>query len=247
MDTYYTSVVFWILAFVGVILTGISKSGFAGGAGVVAVPILALIMPVPQAAALMLPLLIIMDIKAIHLYHKHIDRTVLMAIIPAALAGIAIGSVLLTYTPGNLLQLALGIISIVFALWQSLAPFFGRLPGAGLLWGCISGVTSTLIHAGGPPINIYLISRQIPKLTWLATSAIFFGVMNVIKVVPYSLTGQWHLELFWLSLLLIPAAYFGIWLGHRIQHKFSEQHFMQICRALLLISGVLLLGKGLFE
>lgn len=245
MDPLFSSIIFWVLATIGVILTGISKSGFAGGAGVVAVPILALIMPIPQAAALMLPLLILMDIKAIHIYRKHMDIAALKAIIPAALIGILLGSLLLTYTPGYILQLTLGVISIVFASWQSLTPIFGRMKGAGILWGMVSGVTSTLIHAGGPPINIYLISKGLPKLTWLATSAIFFGVMNLIKVVPYTLTGQWHLELFWLALILMPVAYLGIWLGHKIQHTFSEAHFMKICRILLFVSGIILLAKAL--
>jgi uncharacterized membrane protein YfcA len=247
MDTLYTSVLFWILAVLGVLLTGISKSGFAGGAGVVAVPILALVMPVPQAAALMLPLLIVMDIKAIQLYRQHINVSVLMSIVPAALLGIFIGSLLLAYTSGTFLQITLGVISILFASWQSLTPFFGRMRGAGVLWGTISGITSTLIHAGGPPINIYLIAKALPKLTWLATSAIFFGTMNAVKVIPYSLTGQWSLEILWLSLILIPAAYLGIWLGHKIQHRFNEQHFMNICRALLFISGVLLLAKSALQ
>ncbi|MGK0444972.1 MAG: putative membrane protein YfcA [Bermanella sp.] len=247
MEPIYTSLLFWLLATLGVILTGISKSGFAGGAGVVAVPILALVMPVPQAAALMLPLLIVMDIKAIHLYRKHIDKTVLLSIVPAALIGIAIGSLLLTYTPGHVLQITLGVISIMFACWQSLTPLFGKMRGAGIFWGGISGITSTLIHAGGPPINIYLIAKALPKLTWLATSAIFFGVMNIVKVIPYSLTGQWNAEILWLSLILVPVAYLGIWLGHKVQHRFSEQHFMKICRVLLFVSGVLLLTKAFLE
>lgn len=244
MDALYSSVLFWILAIIGVIITGISKSGFAGGAGVVAVPILALVMPVPQAAALMLPLLIIMDMKAVHLYWRHLDVKVLVSIIPAALVGILIGSLLLTNSSGLILQITLGIISILFACWQSLTPYLGRMRGAGILWGSISGVTSTLIHAGGPPINIYLVAKGLPKLTWLATSAIFFGVMNIVKIIPYSLTGQWSIDIFWLSLLLVPAAYFGIWLGHLIQHRFSDAYFMKICRGLLFISGTMLLGKA---
>lgn len=243
MESLYTSVIFWILAITGIIITGISKSGFAGGAGVVAVPILALVMPVPQAAALILPLLIVMDIKAVHLYWRHLNVKVLMDIIPAALFGILIGSLLLTNSSGLILQITLGVISILFACWQSLTPYFGRMRGAGIFWGSISGITSTLIHAGGPPINIYLISKGLPKLTWLATSAIFFGVMNIVKVIPYSFTGQWSIDLLWLSLILVPIAYFGIWLGHLIQHHVSEAYFMKICRGLLFISGTILLGK----
>ena len=133
MESLYTSVIFWILAITGIIITGISKSGFAGGAGVVAVPILALVMPVPQAAALILPLLIVMDIKAVHLYWRHLNVKVLMEIIPAALFGILIGSLLLTNSSGLILQITLGVISILFACWQSLTPYFGRMRGAGIL------------------------------------------------------------------------------------------------------------------
>lgn len=245
METLLSNPLFWILAVSGVVLTGISKSGFAGGAGVVAVPLLALVMPVPLAVFLMLPLLLAMDVKTIQYYYHHASRADLRRVIPAAIAGIVVGGLLLGRLPDDMLKLMLGLISIVFALWQQLAPVLGRMRGAGWLWGGLSGLTSTLIHAGGPPINIYLIARQLPKLTWLATAGIFFGIMNAIKVVPYLMTGQWTIKTFVTSLLLLPVALFGTWLGRHIQGRIPDRQFMLCCRALLLASGLLLMAQVL--
>lgn len=245
METLIASPLFWLLAATGVTLTGISKSGFAGGAGVVAVPLLALVMPVPLAVFLMLPLLLVMDVKTIQYYWRHADWPVLRAVLPAAIAGIAVGGLLLGELPEDTLKLLLGLISILFALWHRLAPLLGNMKGGGWLWGGISGLTSTLIHAGGPPINIYLIAKQLPKLTWLATAGIFFGALNTIKVLPYLLTGEWTLHTLYLSLVLLPVALLGTWLGKHIQGRISDRHFMLSCRALLLAAGCLLLAQAI--
>lgn len=237
---------FWLLAVVGVILTGISKSGFAGGAGVVAVPLLALVMPLQQAVALMLPLLIAMDVQAIRYYRHDLSRIELSRIIPAATVGILAGGLLMGLLPESQLQLGLALICIVFALWQSIAPKLAAFRGAAWFWGGLSGLTSTLVHAGGPPINIYLIGRRLPKVEWLATTAVFFGAMNVIKIVPYAMVGEWDQTLLLLSLVLFPAAWLGVWLGKAIQTRVQENDFLLLCRVLLFISGILLLFKAVY-
>jgi uncharacterized membrane protein YfcA len=244
-----SSPLFWGLAIVGVLLTGISKSGFAGGAGVIAVPLLSLVIPVPVAATLMLPLLIVMDAKSLHYYCRSVDWQVLKKIVPAALVGIIAGAYLLGELPSNLLQLLLGIFCIAFALWKKLTPILGRLPYAGLMWGSVSGLTSTLLHSGGPPINIYLATRQLPKRNWLATAAVFFAIMNVIKIIPYSLTGQWQSDLpvsslLMIDLVLLPISLIGVWLGYRLQAKINEEHFMLACKGLLFFSGAGLLSSA---
>lgn len=245
MDLVSSSPLFWGLAILGVILTGISKSGFAGGAGVVAVPLLALVAPVDVAVALMLPILLLMDLRTIAYYWQHRDTSELRRLLPAAVLGIALGGWLLTWVSPTVLTLTLGVISLLFAFWQKLAPIVAKLPGSAWLWGGTAGVTSTLIHAGGPPLNMYLIGRQLPKLSWLATAGVVFGVMNLIKLVPYTLAGLWSRDLLLSALLLAPAAYLGVYLGYRLQHHLDERVFVLICRWLLALSGVLLLIKSI--
>jgi len=240
---YFDSPLFWLLAFTGVVLTGISKSGFAGGAGVVAVPLLSLIMPVQQAAALMLPLLLVMDAKTVRLYWHAVNQREIRAIALAALAGIALaGSAMASFTSSTL-QWILGLFCILFASWQPLTPLLGKLPGAAYIWGTLSGISSTLLHAGGPPISIYFLSKKISKKVWLAQAALFFAMMNAVKLIPYSMNEVWQLDFLLLDLVLLPFAILGVYLGHKIQAHLSEAIFTLSCRVLLGVAGTLLLLK----
>lgn len=246
-ELYDTSFLFILLTLIGVIFTGISKSGFAGGSGVVAVPILALIIPISHAAILILPLLIIMDVKTIQYFRKQVAIKEVMMVVPAAIVGIAIGGYMLGSLDPKILQLSLGVLCVVFAVWQKLAPILGKMKGAGILWGGVSGVTSTLIHSGAPPFNIFMISRGLPKEAWIATAGVFFFVMNCLKIIPYSMIGEWTLPILWTSVAFIPVALLGTYLGKVMQSRISEQVFMRLCRAFLFISGLILVYKGLIS
>jgi uncharacterized membrane protein YfcA len=239
----FDSPVFWLLAIIGVLLTGISKSGFAGGAGVVAVPLLSLIMPVQHAAAIMLPLLLVMDAKTVRLYWQSINLRELKSIMLAALVGITLAGSAMGSLSSTSLQWILAIFCILFASWQQLTPLLGKLPGAAYIWGTLSGISSTLLHAGGPPISIYFLSKGISKKVWLAQAAVFFAMMNVIKLIPYSMNNAWHKDFLILDLILLPIAIMGVFLGHKIQAYLSEAAFALSCRALLAITGVALLLK----
>lgn len=236
---------FWPVATLGVIITGICKSGFAGGGGVVAVPLLAMVIPAEYAASFMLPLLIVMDVRTISYYRKHVSWPLIFKLLPGALVGIVIGGLMLGKVPETGLQLVLAALCFIFALWQ---PFISRIKHIqhwGHGWGGLSGLTSTLIHAGGPPINVYLVTLQIPKLTMLATTAIFFGVLNVVKIIPYTLAGTWNATALLYSAALIPVAWLGTYLGRAIQSRIDEAQFIALCKSLLLVSGAMLLIKSL--
>ena len=235
---------FWCLATVGVLLTGISKSGFAGGAGVVAVPLLALIVSIPLAVMLMLPLLLLMDVRTISYYRCHVSFLQLKIILPAGLIGVICGGLLMGYVSEHGLKMMLGGLSILFSVWQALTPHLVRVRGAALFWSLLSGITSTLIHAGGPPINIYLIGKQLDMQLWLATASVYFGMLNLAKIIPYSLLGQWNSSLLFNSLVLLPVALLGVRVGHWIQGRLPEHVFAKACRVLLFVSGVLLIVRS---
>ena len=236
---------FWLLAVVGVFLTGISKSGFAGGAGVVAVPLLALVVSPALAVTLMLPLLLVMDAQIITHHRRTLCPGELRALLPAALVGIALGSYLLTALPEAPLQLLLGGMCIAFAAVQWRRPRLAARRGLGAVMGGIAGVTSTLIHAGGPPLNMYLATRQLPRAVWLSTAAVFFASINVVKVFAYQAVDLWELDALLLSAVLLPVAVAGILAGHRIQAVLDEATFQRGVMLCLGFSGLLLIAKGL--
>ncbi len=234
---------FWILGFVGVVLTGISKSGLAGGAGVLAVPLFALVVDVPVAAAITLPLLWLMDIKTIWAYRGHIDAKLLLALCPAALVGVAIAGYFMSVIDSSSLVLLLGILSLVFAAWQDLARWLSRWSNASVIWGGLAGFSSTLLHAGGPPLSIYLLGRDTKKEAWLGTAAAFFGVLNVVKAIPYTINEQWSVQQWWVSLSFIPVAWFGVWLGIQLAKMISQSMFTAVARSMLALAGVMLIFR----
>jgi len=239
------SPLFWLLAIIGVLLTGISKSGLAGGAGVLAVPLLALQVPVPVAVAITLPLLWLMDIKTVYNYRDAIKPEVLLRLCPPAFIGVAIGGWLLGEIEVDRLELLLGVLSILFASWQSLTYWFTKFTGAAVLWGMLAGLFSTLLHAGGPPLSVYFLGNKTTKRAWLGTAAFFFGLINLVKAVPYTLNNQWSMEQWQVSLLLLPVAWLGVKLGIALAKRINQARFTLIARSFLALAGVLLIYKGL--
>lgn len=237
------SPLFWTLALLGTLFTGISKSGFAGGAGVVAVPLLAFVIPAPLAAALVLPLLILMDVRILKLYRSHLQMSGIRRLLFAALIGIGLGGTALASLPEEGLLILLACFSLLFSFWHQLSPILGRIPGSAFIWGSLSGLSSTLLHAGGPPVAIYFMGQQISKSQWLAQAGIFFAAMNLIKLIPYSLNEVWSWQMGWVVLALSPFAWLGVWLGYRLQAHVNEAGFLMICRGLLFCSGLGLLIK----
>jgi uncharacterized membrane protein YfcA len=83
---------FYLLAIPALLLTSVSKGGFGAGLGVLAVPLMALRLPVPQVIAIMLPIICLMDIASVWSYRGQWDATILRMTLPGALLGILLGS-----------------------------------------------------------------------------------------------------------------------------------------------------------
>lgn len=240
----------WVatLAIIGVFFTGISKSGFAGGAGVVAVPLLALVISPATAVVLVLPLLLLMDAQTIAHHRRNLAFAELIKIVPAALIGVVAGTLALGHLNDAGLKLVVGVISLIFAGVQ-LLPQTGLRASArlraplGVVMGLIAGTTSTLIHAGGPPLNIYLATLQLSRALWISTAAVFFATINASKVVSYAWVGLWNSETLLASALLAPVAIAGVYAGHRIQQRISERLFVRTVMLALGLSGLVLIAQ----
>ena len=246
---------FYPVAIAGILLTGISKGGFAGAAGI-GVPLMSMFVAPPTAAAIMLPILCAMDLFGVHAYRRRWSVNHLKALLPGALAGIVIGAFAFGTLSANAVRLIVGIIAVAFALnqWFGISQrIAARLaaersaPGrvAGTIWGALSGFTSTLAHAGGPPFAIYMLPQRLDKTVLVATSTVFFLVVNYVKLVPYAMLGQLHFGNLATSLLFAPLAPLGIWLGVRLHRRLSERTFYAISYALLFVTGLKLIWDAL--
>jgi uncharacterized membrane protein YfcA len=247
---------FYAVAVPAVMLSGVSKGGFAGGLGIMTVPLLALVSSPVQAAAVMLPILCAIDIVGLWAYRGQGDRRNLVLLLAAALVGIALGALTFRYLTADVLRVVLGAIAIGFTLrWlvQSYrAHRSGTAPapaprhtGKGSFWGVISGYTSFIAHAGGPPLSVYLLPQRLPRTTYQATTVVFFAVVNYVKLVPYALLGMFPAVNLGTSLVLMPAAIAGTFLGVWLHRRVSETLFYRICYALVFVTGAKLLFDGL--
>lgn len=242
---------FYPIAIVAILIVGISKSGFGGGLGVLAVPLMSLVIPPPQAAAILLPLLIVMDWFTIWHYRKEWHRRNLFILLPAAVLGIVLGSMFFRYLSDAHVRIMVGILAVLFVAnyffkRKNVKPHEADLP-RGLLWGSIAGFTSFGVHAGGPPVNIYLLPQQLKKSVFVGTTVLFFTIVNLIKLVPYTLLGQFNSGNLLTSLLLAPLTPLGVWLGVKLHHRVNEKLFYTLCYIFLFITGIKLLIDGFGE
>lgn len=242
-----TDPLFYAFAVPAVVILGLSKGGFAG-VGTAATPLLALYLPALEAAALLLPVLIIQDIISVYVYRRQWDASNLKSLLPGAVLGMGLGWLIAAYTSDNAIRLTVGVIGLAFVLhvWlkrASLAPTrMGR--AGGVFWGAVSGFTSFMSQAGGPPFSIYVLPQRLPKLVLVGTTTIFFAVVNALKIVPYFMLGTFTPANLTTSIALLPLAVVanlgGIWLV-RVT---PEGLFYKIAYVLLFFISLVLLWQG---
>lgn len=239
---------FYLLAVPALLVTGISKGGFGSGIGMVAVPMMALAVPVPQAAAVMLPILCLMDMVGLWTYWRRWDAVSIAVLIPASALGILVGAATFTLLSENALRLMLGIVSLVFVLhyWIGGGRRPPTRPGAaqGWFWGALSGYTSFLAHAGGPPVSMYLLPQQMEKTRLVATTVVFFAAVNYMKLLPYWWLGQLNLGNLATALTLSPLAPVGMLTGAWLLRQVSQAAFMRLCYAFVFLAGLKLTWDG---
>ncbi len=248
---------FWLAAVATALLIGVSKAGFGGGPGVIATPLLALVMPVPEAAALLLPILLLADVFTVRHYYDLVDRPSLRALLPGALLGIALGALFFRQFSDQerVLKLGIGVIALAFVLYQAVRSQLLQMveqkrpsPTAGHILGTTSGFVSTLAHVGGPPIVMYMLPQKLPRNLFVGTTAVFFFIVNLVKLIPYAWLGLLVVGNLVVTVLLLPALFIGTKLGVWLNQRFSETWFNRVVYGILLVVGIqLILGQSLIS
>ncbi|HZY67609.1 MAG TPA: sulfite exporter TauE/SafE family protein [Devosia sp.] len=241
---------FWAVAIGAVFIVGLSKSGLVGSMGMVAVPMLALVMPARDATGMMLPVLLAMDAIAIWIYRRDANWHVLRIMLPGALVGTVLGWLLWSVVTDAQVLLAVGIITVLFML-DALLPLRKRLPdtppsrGWGAFWGGAAGLTSFISHTGGPPFQIYALPLGMTPTVFSATTAFFFAIVNTSKLLPYYFLGTLSVSNLELSALLIPFGLAGVGVGVYLVRRISARAFYTIAYTLILLLGIKILYDGI--
>ena len=240
---------FYAVAIPAVLLLGISKSGFGAGFGSLAVPVMALAVTVPQAAAILMPVLLMMDLLGIAVFRKDFDKALLKFLIPFALVGTVIGALLFKLLDAKVVAGLVGALTLIFLAQRLIfPPKPDGLPPPrwlGALLGITAGFTSFIAHAGGPPISAYVIPLRLSPIKFTATMAFLFFVINLSKWVPYAWLGLLDMRNMSTSLLLLPLVPIGVWIGVRFARRVSPVMFYRLLYGGMFITGCKLLWDGL--
>ena len=239
---------FYAVAVPAVLLMGLSKSGFLMGFGSLATPLLALALPVPQAAAVMMPLLLAMDVTGVRQLWAHRDRDLLRLLLPAGLIGTAVGALLFGVLSTRAVATVVGALTLLFLAQRLLFPPRKDAPPpprpVGFVLGIAGGFTSFVAHAGSPPMAAYVLPLRLSPLRLTATMAVLFGALNLSKWVPYAALGLFDQRNLLTSLVLLPLAPLGVWLGIWATHRIAADWFYRIAYFGMFLTGCKLLWDG---
>ena len=214
-----------------------------------AVPLMSLIIAPPQAAAIMLPVLCAMDAMGVWVYRRAWSGQALKIVIPAAAVGIGIGTLSFGALNADMIRLLVAAVALSFSLnWLlnrgRLHPPAPSNPLKGGFWGALAGFTSFIAHAGGPPLNVYLLPLRLEKSVYIGTCVIFFATINLAKIPSYYWLGQFTPENLLTAAALLPLVPVGMGIGIWAQKRVNERVFYGICYAALIITGLKLLYDG---
>lgn len=244
---------FYAAAVPAVILVGLSKGGLGSAMGLMGVPLMALVVSPVQAAAILLPILIVMDLVSLWAWRGERDPLTLKLMLPGAMVGIGLGWALAAMVSAASVRLIVGLVSLAFFLRWVMQKFTGGEKAAphnkakASFWAFVSGFTSFVAHAGGPPYQVYALSLKQPPALFVGTSVIFFAIINAVKLGPYFMLGQFDMTNLAASAILAPIAPLATLAGAWTVRRLRPEIFYPLMYGMILLVGVKLVYDGVIE
>ena len=237
----------WALVALAALFVGMAKAGFSG-LGMVAVVLMALVMPARQSTGELLTILITADVFAVLAFRRHAVWPHVLRLLPAALVGIVCGWLLMPLVPEGAFRPFIGWLTIALLVLMvlqrttPLAQAAASHPAIAIPTGWLGGVTTMLANAAGPIMTIYLLACRLPKLELVGTGAWFFFIINLAKV-PFSIRlGLIDRSSLLLTLAVAPVVIVGGFSGRWILRRINQRVFEWLLLAFTLIAALRLIA-----
>jgi hypothetical protein len=255
----------WLVVFLAIFLIGVTKSGFGSGVGLMIVPMTVMALGHTRhgsqaALGLMLPLLIAGDLIAVWQYRRRFSLEIVKKLLPGTAVGVLLGAALLWWfhqLGGANDRVLRGVIKVEVALesivlvalhwwrvWRGQALHVVPTPLRSTLTGAAAGVSSTLAHAAGPIIALYLLPQKLERQLFVGTSAVYFFLLNTAKLPAYWGVDMFSRDVLWLSLYTLPLVVAGALFGFWVNRKMNDALFSKIVYVLTFVLGWWLLYDG---
>lgn len=254
----------WATLLAAAVVIGIAKSGFGGGIGVLAVPLVGNVLAADHTVGVMLPVLIGADLVAIAQHRKHRSGEHLRPALLGGVFGILAAAAAVVALLGGfgaasedraslatLLAVTVGGVTLVMVGLQVFRWCGGRLrrlpdtPFAGGVAGALAGFVSTLAHAAGPIMTLYWLEARLDKRRLVATLVVFFFAVNMLKVPLYLAGGLIALQTAWVSLVMLAAVPVGSFVGVWLHRRVPEGPFTAVMYIAAAVAGARMLWQAL--
>jgi hypothetical protein len=254
---------FLVVGSLAALLFSMAKSGFGGGVGMLASPMMVIAAgDATIGIGIMLPMLIVADYVAVVTWWKRWNLRAVGMLLPGVIAGILLAWGALAWlnaramageqeTVDAAMKVAIGVIAAAFVALHVVRSLRGKQLTFRPVWwqaglaGGTAGVTSTFAHAAGPIAAMYLLPQQMSKQRYVATTAALFWTVNQLKLVPYYHLGMINTKTLGAGVALLPAIALGAVAGRFLHSRINTRQFLGVVYALLLLAGAHLLHKGL--
>ncbi len=236
-----------IVGAVLIIFTAYVIKGLSGfGSGLVAIPLLAIFLPIPFIVPVLGLLSYSGTLMQSFSLRKQADWKIIFPLLPFSFLGIFIAVWMLSTVGARILIFCLGLFVLLYALY-SLLPVqrFQQSRYWAVICGSFGGLVGALFGTGGPFYVIYLKTRQLNKSQFRATIASIFLIDGGARIVGYASGGLYTPQVLMLVAVLFPVLLLGMTLGHHLHIKINQKRFSQIISVMLMISGVILMYKAL--
>ncbi len=222
------------------------RSALGFGEALIAVPLLALSMPVQVAAPLAVLVSITVAVVVVIQDWRQVHFRSAGWLVLSTLFGIPLGLLLLKTVPESVVKSILGAFIIAFALYS----LTGRKPELhndrlAPLFGFTAGILGGAYGMNGPPLVVYGVLRRWQPAQFRATLQGYFLIASIVGMAGYAATGLWTRTVSNYFLLSLPLALIAVFLGHAIHRRLSSSRFLICVNVGLAVIGVLLLKQGL--
>lgn len=228
-------------------LATVIRSAFGFGEALVAVPLLALAIPIEMAApvAVLVSVTVALIVVAQDWRHIHVGSAVWLVI--PTFAGIPVGLILFKTVPEPIVKACLAFLIIAFSVWSLVPHAQVRLENDRLagLFGFLAGILGGAYGMNGPPLAMYGSLRHWPPANFRATLQGYFLSASVAGMAGYWMAGLWTPVVSHFYVLSLPGVFLGIFLGRFINRRMNARHFVLYVHAGLIAIGLVLLAQAL--
>lgn len=225
----------WVFTFLIILMAVMIQTGTGFGFAIIAIPLLLLLHDAHYAVPLSNMLSLLSVGALLPKARKEVDKTLLRPLLIGSLAGMPLGGLFFYLVPVFWLKVTVSVTILLFTLLLMLKV---SLPlGNGKRIGFLSGFLTASLGMPGPPVVLYLASKNTDKGSFRGTTIVFYAFVYPVSLLTQAASGDLTLQLFTYSLMMIPAIFIGQAIGSVIHDKLNQETFRRVTYMLLLVSA----------